>query len=77
MDLKGYSSIEAVAKCREMLAVVVKALNTGLVKPNRNNGVDHIYKIVAHAGKHSEGGIGKLKIVVQEMLIQDGYDFFA
>jgi hypothetical protein len=47
-----------------MLAEVRDGVVNGSIKPNRNNGSDHVYKIAAHAGKHSEGGVGKIKFAI-------------
>ena len=60
-----------------MLTEVRVGVISGAIVPNRNNGLDHVYKIAAHAGKHSEGGVGKIKVAIQEMLDTDGFDYFA
>ena len=60
-----------------MLAEVRVGVISGAIVPNRNNGLDHVDKIAAHAGKHSEGGVGTIKVAIQEMLDTDGFDYFA
>ncbi len=42
------------------------------MKPNHKNGKDHVFKITAHAGKHSVGG-AKLKFAVKDFLEQNSY----
>ena len=39
------------------------------------NGKDHIYKIIAHRGKHSAKG-GVLKHTIKNYLEQGGYDHY-
>ena len=47
------------------------------MSPNVGNGSDHIFKVAAHAGKHSDKDKGpKLKFAIKEMLENDKYDVF-
>jgi hypothetical protein len=77
LDLKGYWVAEAVNKCREMLVIVEKALNEEDCEPNQGNGVDHVYKIVGHKGNHTQGGIGKIKGAIDQMLKSSKYNYFT
>ncbi len=50
-------------------------MDKGEVKPNQKNGKDHVFKITAHAGKHSVGK-AKLKYAVKEFLEKQKYNHY-
>ena len=45
--------------------------------PNLQDKVNHIFKIVCGAGKHSNYGPATLKKVIPTMLINNGYEFYG
>ncbi len=63
IDLIGYSGREAVDITERRLKETQRALDAAEIKPNFGNGSDHVFKIIAHAGKHSkQGAVLKYKI---------------
>ncbi len=66
---------EAEKKCVEVLKMVQDALNNGTCQ--LNNGEDHVLKIAGHAGHHSEGGVGKIKVAVKQLLELGRFDFYS
>ena len=68
IDLIGLTQTRAVTRTREQLTKTEDALKSGKLLPNLNNR-NHIFKVIAHAGKHSEKDKGpKLKFAVKEAL---------
>ena len=76
IDLIGYSQREAVNLTDTRIQMTQQALRDGSCKPNIGNGLDHVYKVIAHAGKHSQGGRGVLKHAIQQYLEQRGFDHY-
>ena len=63
IDLIGYSAREALDITERRLKETQRALDSGEITPNFGNGQDHVFKIIAHAGKHSkQGAVLKYKI---------------
>lgn len=62
IDLIGYSQTEAVEITERRIGITQQALDNFEITPNSGNGIDHVYKIIAHKGKHSAGGKGVLKV---------------
>ena len=56
--------------------MTVDGLNSGGIQPNSGNNKDHIFKIIAGAGKHSTRG-AVLKPAVDTMLKSNGYEHYA
>ena len=54
IDLIGYSAREALDITERRLKETQRALDSGEITPNFGNGQDHVFKIIAHAGKHSK-----------------------
>ena len=64
IDLIGYNQQEALTITERRIGLTQKALSGKEIEPNIGNGVDHVYKIIAHKGKHSKGGKGVLKFAI-------------
>ena len=75
IDLIGYSGREAVEISQRRLSETQRALNRGEIKPNFGNGSDHVFKIIAHAGKHSKRG-AVLKYKIEGLLDDTDYECY-
>ena len=75
IDLIGYSGREAVELSQRRLSETQRALNRGEIKPNFGNGSDHVFKIIAHAGKHSKHG-AVLKYKIESLLDDTDYECY-
>ncbi len=73
IDLIGYTKREALDITIRRLAITQESLDNGEIRPNLGNGRDHIFKIIAHKGKHSKKG-GVLKFAIKEYLEYENYD---
>ena len=54
------------------------ALDHGQIEPNfpqKEGGRDHVYQVIAGAGKHSKDGFAKLKLIIPVWLTDAKYDF--
>lgn len=51
-------------------------LVSGKIVPNTENGIDHIYKVIAHRGNHSRNGEGVLKFAIKKWLEDWGFDHY-
>ena len=71
IDLIGYTKKEALEITQRRMRITQEELASGRIKPNL--GTDHVYKIIAHKGKHSQRG-GVLKFAIQSWLVEAGYD---
>ena len=76
IDLIGYNKREAVELTERRITLTKKALENEEIKPNLDEN-NHIYKIIAHKGKHSKEGGGILKHQINAFLEDQGYDFHA
>lgn len=76
IDLIGFTKEEAVEITQRRIQITQKALATGECKPNTGNNEDHIYKVIAHRGKHSANGQGVLKFAMKEWLETWGFDHY-
>lgn len=73
--MKGYSGYEAVQLTKNRLRETQRCLNEKNLEPNC--GRDHVYKIIAHAGKHSKNGGPVLKYKLKEFLEENRYEYFS
>jgi hypothetical protein len=73
IDLIGYSGREAVDITERRVKETQRALDQGEIKPNIGNGIDHVFKIIAHAGKHSKQG-AVLKYKIQSLIDDTSYE---
>jgi hypothetical protein len=64
IDLIGYNQKEAIEITQRRIGLTQQALSIKEIKPNIGNDVDHVYKIIAHRGKHSKDGKGVLKVAI-------------
>jgi len=76
IDLIGYNKKEAIELTERRISITQSGLNDGTVRPNTGNGADHVYKVIAHAGKHSLGRKGVLKCAIKDYLESRGYDHY-
>ena len=58
------------------LVEIKKALQSRKIKPNHTEN-DHIFKIVAHKGNGSAGGIGVLKYAIEDLLKEMQCDYYG
>ena len=75
IDLIGYTGKEAVEITERRMRETQRCLDSGEIKPNLGNGIDHVYKIIAHAGKHSKKG-GVLKYKIQGLVDDTSYESY-
>ena len=71
----GYTGREAIEITERRIKETQKALDRGEIPPNFGNGSDHIFKIIAHAGKHSKNG-GVLKFKIQSFIDDTHYECY-
>jgi hypothetical protein len=76
IDLIGYSRREALELTERRIRITQDGLSEGIVRPNTGNGVDHVYKVIAHAGKHSQGQRGVLKYAIKDYLESRGFECY-
>ncbi len=77
IDLIGYNQQEAITITQRRIGLTQQALTGKEIEPNIGNGVDHVYKIIAHRGVHSKGGKGVLKVAISNWLSSCGYEYHA
>jgi len=75
IDLIGFRKDEAIEITQRRINLTQQALTDKEIEPNTGNGVDHIYKIIAHRGLHSKEGKAVLKFAIQEWLSSCGYEY--
>jgi hypothetical protein len=73
IDLIGYSGREALEITERRLKETQRALDSGEITPNIGNGQDHVFKIIAHAGKHSKNR-AVLKYKIQSFVDDTQYE---
>lgn len=73
IDLIGYHGGEALDITDNRLRETQRCLNDGLIAPNLGNNRDHIFKIIAHKGKHAKNG-AVLKYKISTYLDNNGYE---
>ena len=72
IDLIGLTQERAIQRTKDILAEIKAGLEDKSLEPNFES--YHIFKVAAHAGKHSEKDKGpKLKFAILEMLKEEGY----
>lgn len=76
IDLHGLTKVEAMRVTKARLQMTRDSLNAGTLRPNTGNNRDHIFKIIAGAGKHSVRG-AVLKPAVDSMLKENQYEHYA
>jgi hypothetical protein len=64
----GYTKKEALEITDRRIGITWDKVRNHEITPNLGNGKDHIYKIIAHKGKHSKGRGPVLKYAIQEYL---------
>jgi hypothetical protein len=70
IDLIGLTQERAIVRTKEILAEIKACLEVNDLQPNFET--YHIFKVAAHAGKHSEADKGpKLKFAILEMLKEE------
>lgn len=74
IDLIGYYKNEALEITDRRIAETQKCLDRGEIHANMGNGRDHIYKVIAHKGKHSSKRGPVLKFAVKDYLERQGFD---
>jgi DNA-nicking Smr family endonuclease len=74
IDLIGYTQKEALEITDRRIAITLESLQRGEIEPNLGNNRDHIYKIIAHKGKHSKNGAGVLKLAISDYLERNGFE---
>ena len=71
IDLIGLTQKRAIIMTQEALTLTQGALAARKLKPNLDK-KNHIFKVIAHAGKHSDADKGpKLKFAIKEMLEEE------
>ena len=76
IDLHGLTKVEALRVTKTRLQMTLDGLKSGNINPNSGNGRDHIFKVVAGAGKHSSRG-AVLKPAVDKMLKEYNYEHYS
>lgn len=76
IDLHGLTKVEALRVTQRRLELTQDMLNSGSINPNSNDGRNHIFKIIAGAGKHSVRG-AVLKPAVDRFLKANDYEHYA
>ena len=56
VDLHGLIKLEAIRVTKAHLSDAHQGLKDGKIQPNHGNGIDHIFKVITGAGKHSFKG---------------------
>ena len=74
IDLKGFSAYDAQQLVKTRMRETQQCLNSRQTVPNY--GENHIYKIIAHAGKHSKSG-PTLKYALQQFLEESCYEYYS
>ena len=74
LDLHGQFVKEALEITRRTFRNVQQKLTDGEISPNLDSN-NHVFKVICGAGKHSEGGVGKLKVAIEAFLDNGFYDF--
>lgn len=76
IDLHGLTKVEALRVTKARLQMTRDGLASGAINPNSGNGKDHIFKVIAGAGKHSMHG-AVLKPAVDRMLKDMNYEHYS
>lgn len=76
IDLFGQQQTSAWNTTRERLIEIRKALADRKIKPNCTE-TDHIFKVIAHRGNGSRGGVGVLKFAIDELLKEMNCDYYS
>ena len=76
IDLHGLTKVEAIRATKARLSMTLDGLKSGNINPNVGNGRDHIFKVIAGAGKHSLRG-AVLKPAIFKMLNDMSYEHYA
>ena len=75
IDLIGYTAKEAVELTQRRVEETQKALDNNEIHPNFGNNKDHVFKIIAHAGKHSKHG-AVLKYKIESLVDELDYEYY-
>ena len=76
IDLFGQRQMNAVNITQTRLLEIKKALQERKIKPNHTEN-DHIFKVIAHKGNGSKGGIGVLKFAIEDLLKEMHCDYYS
>lgn len=76
VDLLGYDRRKALIITQRRIQMAQEAIDNDVIKPNYGNRKDHIFKIVAHKGKHSQAHGAVLKHVINQFLQENEYDYY-
>ena len=76
IDLHGLTKVQAIQVTKTRLAMALDGVRAGTIKPNTNDGRNHIFKVIAGAGKHSTRG-AVLKPAINNMLQDMNYEHYA
>lgn len=72
----GYTKREALELTARRIGITKKALESEEIEANMGDGRNHIYKVIAHAGKHSQGR-AVLKYAIEKYLQDNQYEYYA
>ena len=75
IDLIGLNQQRAVSITHEKLNELKCLLEESKISPNHSK-TDHIFKVIAHAGKHSRYGVGVLKFAIDDLLKEMQCDYY-
>ena len=76
IDLHGQTKVFALKVARQRLEMTNNDLRLGRIEPNVGDGKNHIFKIIAGAGKHSSGK-AVLKPAIASWLAEQDYENYA
>ena len=69
VDFHGVSQDKCLDILSQRLLDTQQALDSDKIEANyKKNGQDHVYQVIAGAGKHSVDGVAKLKFVIMDWL---------
>lgn len=71
--MRGYQEKEVEKVICEILDHVIKALDSGLIRPNQGNGFDHVLNIIGGSVRCQES---KVQIAIENTLKDLGVDYF-
>ena len=75
--MHGQSASTSLRVTIDRLKATQDDLEAGKVRPNFENGNDHVFKIICGAGHHSTNRQGVLKVLVQKLLKEKKYDHYS
>jgi len=75
IDLIGQYEASAVNITQNKLIEIKRLLAERKIMPNHSKD-DHVFKVIAHQGKHSRNGIATLKFAIEELLNEMKCDYY-